>query len=83
MQISSGKVVWYVVGRFYTDANEYAFDAGFFPFIDGLPGSFFKDDNPNEGNAFFTFYADKFTGTSIQNGDVTATLFPVGSWNMS
>ena len=82
MNLFTGKVAWYVVGRFYTNANEEAFDAGYFSFINGLNGSFFKGSNVGEQSAFFTFYADKFTGTAIQNGNVAATLFPTGDWSM-
>lgn len=82
MQIPNGKVVWYVVGRFYTDANDNAFDAGYFPFIDGLSDFFVKGATENESSAYFTFYADKFTGTALQNGNVAATLFPPGDWCM-
>lgn len=82
MNSPTGSLSWYVIGRFYTDANNEAFDVGYFPHITGLTGPFFKGDTSNERTAFFTFYADKFTGTAIQNGNVAATLFPPGDWSM-
>lgn len=82
MNSLTGNVIWYVIGRFYTDTNNEAFDAGYFPFINGLPGPFFKGSTSNESTAFFTFYADKFAGVPIQNGNVAAALFPPGDWSM-
>jgi len=82
MKISTGQVVWYVMGRFYINAKNEAFDAGYFPFIDGLDGPFFKGDSENKSTAFFTFYADKFTPTAIQNGNLSTSLTPPGDWGM-
>lgn len=77
----SGTVCWYVIGRFYTDANGDSFDAGYLPYLSGFPEPFFAGAE-NEKQAYFTFCADKFTGTAFQNGNVSAVLFPPGNWTM-
>ncbi len=82
MKISTEKVIWYVVGRFYINSESEAFDAGYFSYIDGLKGPFFQGSDKNESTAFFTFYADKFTSTAIQNGNVSTSLTPPGNWSM-
>jgi len=78
----SGKTVWYVLGRMYTDANDRSFDAGFFTHIDGISAPFFKGKTEDETSAYFTFYADQFESRLIQNGDIAAALAPPGQWSM-
>lgn len=80
--IEAGKVAWYVTGRFYTDNKGRSFDVGYFPKIKGVEGDFFHSDTLNESSAWFTFYAEKFVGMDIVNGDVAMGIYPVGEWHM-
>ncbi|MGH1539346.1 MAG: hypothetical protein ACRBHB_02895 [Arenicella sp.] len=82
LTVEPGRVAWYVTGRFYTDQKSRSFDVGYFPKIKGIEGNFFDCDTPDESSAWFTFYADKFTGTSIVNGDVSMGIYPPGEWHM-
>ena len=81
--LPNGHVAWYVTGRFYTDAKGNSFDAGYFPEITGIKGSFFVPrDTPGEGSAYFTFSADPFSSTALSNGDVSIGVYPPGKWQL-
>lgn len=82
LSIAPGRVAWYVTGRFYTDSEGRSFDVGYFPQIKGIHGDFFDSRTPDESSAWFTFYADKFVGTDLVNGDVSMGIYPVGKWHM-
>ena len=81
--LQTGQVAWYVTGRFYVDAQKNAFDAGYFPIIKGIDAPFFKGATTHdETTAHFTFSAEKFTATSVSNGDVSMGIYPPGDWHL-
>lgn len=57
--------------------------AGYFAFVEGVPGPFFSG-NPGEATAFFTFRSDTLSLTSpIANGpDVSAIMFSPGTFTV-
>ena len=55
--------------------------AGYFTFMEGIPGPFFAG-LPSEATAFFTFRTTRFSTGIIQNGNVKALLHPPGSFTI-
>jgi hypothetical protein len=53
--------------------------AGYFTFIEGIPGPFFSGV-PSEATAFFTFTTALFSTIPVSNGNVTAFLHPPGNF---
>jgi hypothetical protein len=55
--------------------------AGYFTFIEGVPGPFFADPlPPSESTAFFTFTTTPFSTVRILNGNVSVLLHPPGNF---
>lgn len=79
-----GQNAWLGQARgFINPVNGTAQVAGYFAFVEGVPGSFFSG-NPSEATAFFTFRSDTLTLTPpIANGpDVSAIMFSPGTFTV-
>ncbi|MCP3142540.1 hypothetical protein [Pyxidicoccus xibeiensis] len=77
-------VAWYVTGRFYlsTDGKTVQ-DLGYFLHLEGLAGALFKDPKSmSEATARLTFRAVPFTSGTVQNGDLSLSVDPVGDFNL-
>jgi len=77
--ILPGEVAWYVTGRFYATEDETLFDAGYFLHLQGIGGEMFSGV-PGEATAYFTFLADPFTATPVQNGSLALGMDAVGDF---
>ena len=74
-------VVWYAVGRFYEAADGLQQDLGYFALLRGITGPLFSGP-VGEATAHFTFRAEPFRATAIQNGDLSVTLDATGSFSL-
>ncbi len=78
-RILPGEVAWYVTGRFYAGADGTLLDAGYFLHLQGIEGELFTG-KAGEGTARFTFLADPFTSSPVQNGDLSLGMDAVGEF---
>jgi hypothetical protein len=78
-RIPAGHVASHGLERdiFYADGTGEG--AGYFTFIEGIPGPFFAG-SPSEATAFFTFTTARFATVVIPNGNVSALLHPPGNF---
>lgn len=75
------ELAWYATGRFYQAKDDSLADYGYFlhlPFLD-VP---LFDGERGETHAHFTFAAEPFTATYLQNGTLTLGLDPVGEFSL-
>jgi len=75
------ELAWYATGRFYQAEDDALADYGYFlhlPFLD-VP---LFDGERCETHAHFTFAAQPFKATDIQNGTLTLGLDPVGEFSL-
>lgn len=77
--ILPGEVAWYVTGRFYAGEGGALLDAGYFLHLQGIGARMFTG-KPGEGTARFTFLADPFTSTPVQNGDLALGMDATGEF---
>jgi len=77
----TGKVVWYVTGRFYLSPNKTLEDAGYFIFLDGIKGDLFNGAI-GETTAHFTFRSQPFTSESVTNGAIKLALDTAGTFSL-
>jgi hypothetical protein len=77
--ILPGEVAWYVTGRFYAAEGGALLDAGYFLHLQGIEAQLFSG-KPGEGTARFTFLADPFTSTPVQNGDLALGMDAAGEF---
>jgi hypothetical protein len=75
--IPAGHVASHGIERDSVNADGTGEGAGYFTFIEGIPGPFFSG-GPSEATAFFTFTTAPFSTIPIPNGNVTALLHPPG-----
>jgi hypothetical protein len=79
--VPAGRVASHGLERDVVNADGTGEGAGYFTFIEGIPGPFFAG-SPGEGTAFFTFRTAPFSTQSIQNGRVAALLHPPGRFTI-
>ena len=75
------ELAWYATGRFYQAEDDALADYGYFlhlPFLD-VP---LFDGERGETHAHFTFAAQPFKATYLQNGTLTLGLDPVGEFSL-
>ena len=75
------ELAWYATGRFYQAEDDALADYGYFlhlPFLD-VP---LFDGERGETHAHFTFAAQPFKATYLQNGALTLGLDPVGEFSL-
>jgi len=75
------ELAWYATGRFYEAEDGALADYGYFlhlPFVD-MP---LFDGKRGETQAHFTFAAQPFKATYVQNGTLTLGLDPVGDFSL-
>jgi len=77
----TGKVVWYVTGRFYLSPNNTLEDAGYFLFLDGIKGGLFSGAI-GETTAHFTFRSQPFKSETVVNGALKLTLDTAGAFSL-
>jgi len=76
-----GQVASHGLERDALNADGTGEGAGYFTFIQGIPGPFFAGQ-PGEATAFFTFKTERFSTGVIRNGSVTALLHPPGRFTI-
>ena len=75
------ELAWYATGRFYQAEDDALADYGYFlhlPFVD-VP---LFDGERGETHAHFTFAAQPFKATYLQNGTLTLGLDPIGEFSL-
>jgi hypothetical protein len=77
--IPAGHVASHGLERDMVNADGTGQGAGYFTFIEGIPGPLFVS-LPSETTAFFTFTTATFSTISIPNGNVTALIHPPGNF---
>jgi hypothetical protein len=79
--IPAGHVASHGLERDIVNADGTGEGAGYFTFIEGIPGPFFANPlPPSEATAFFTFITAPFSTVRIPNGNVVALLHPPGNF---
>jgi hypothetical protein len=76
-EVPAGHVASHGIERDAINADGTGEGAGYFTFIEGIPGPFFSGA-PSEATAFFTFRSEPFSTSIISNGNVVALLHPPG-----
>ena len=79
--VPAGHVASHGLERDIVNADGTGAGAGYFTFIEGIPGPFFAG-SPSESTAFFTFRTEPFSTQRIPNGDVIALLHPPGRFTI-
>jgi hypothetical protein len=81
--IPTAQVFWSVTGRFYKAGNT-VFDTGYFVLINPLPfARMFSDPaQPSETTAYFTFSAEPFTTSTINNGGLALGIDDTGAFSV-
>ena len=75
------EVAWYVTGRFYRKTDLSLADYGYFLYLAGIQGPLFNGPE-SETSAHFTFAAEPFVATGLQNGALNLALDPVGEFSV-
>ena len=79
--VPGGHVASHGLERDVVNADGTGEGAGYFTFIEGIPGPLFTDPRaPSEATAFFTFTTAPFSTVRIVNGNVSALLHPPGNF---
>lgn len=76
-EVPAGHIASYGIERDAINADGTGEGAGYFTFIEGIPGPFFSGA-PSEATAYFSFRSEPFTTSVISNGNVVALLHPPG-----
>jgi hypothetical protein len=79
--VPAGHVVSHGLERDKVNRDGTGVGAGYFTFIEGIPGPFFAC-SPGEATAFFTFRTELFSTQRIPNGNVVALLHPPGRFTI-
>lgn len=79
--VPAGHVASHGLERDVVNADGTGMGAGYFTFIEGIPGPFFAG-SPSEVTAFFTFTTEPFSTQRIPNGDVISLLHPPGRFTV-
>ncbi len=83
--IGTARVAWYATGRFYVSGDGTLQDAGYFLHLGGIRGGLFRElpgGTQNEATALFTFYAEPWRASSVDNGDLSLSLAPPGDFTL-
>jgi hypothetical protein len=75
------ELAWYATGRFYAATDGSLADYGYFLHLPFLDAPLF-DGTPGETTAHFTFAAQPFRSSDVQNGTLTLGLDPVGTFSL-
>lgn len=84
-RIGAARVAWYATGRFYVGADGTLQDAGYFLHLGGLRGGMFRElpgGVKSEVTALFTFHAEPWRASSVDNGDLSLSLAPPGDFTL-
>lgn len=81
--LPTARVAWYALGRFWT-TDDRVFDAGYFAHLEPLSDhEMFLPGQPiSAGAAHFTFCAEPFVTTTIQDGPLALASDAVGSFSL-
>jgi hypothetical protein len=79
--VPAGHVASHGLERDIINADGTGEGAGYFTFIEGIPGPFFAG-SPSEATAFFTFRSAPFSTEVILNGAVVPLLHPPGRFTI-
>ncbi len=83
LPLPNGRVAWYALGRFYSLADGRVYDAGYFSLLEPvLPADMFAGGSIGPGSAHFTFFAEPFSNTTIQQGALTVSIASVGDFTL-
>lgn len=80
-EVPAGHVASHGVERDAINADGTGQGAGYFTFIEGIPGPFFSGAS-SEATAFFTFRSEPFSTSIVPNGTVVALLHPTGQFTV-
>jgi hypothetical protein len=92
-RIGAARVAWYATGRFYVSSGGMLQDAGYFLHLGGIRGGLFRElpgaaqaqaqaQAQNEATALFTFHAEPWCASSVDNGDLSLSLAPPGDFTL-
>jgi hypothetical protein len=84
-RISAARVAWYATGRFYVSGGGMLQDVGYFVRLGDIRGELFRvgaGGRQHEATALFTFHAEPWQATSVDNGDLSLSLAPPGDFTL-
>ena len=81
LQLLSAEIAWYVTGRFYVATDGSVADYGYFLKLAGIDAALFAGA-PGAATAHFTFAAQPFVPSSVQNGALSLALDPAGEFSV-
>lgn len=83
--MGAARVAWYATGRFYVSSDGTLQDAGYFLHLGGIRGDLFRESPgmaKSEVTALFTFHAEPWSASSVDNGDLSLSLAPPGNFTL-
>jgi hypothetical protein len=83
-RIGAARVAWYATGRFYVSSGGALQDVGYFLRLGEISAVFgaVPGGTQHAATAMFTFHAEPWQATSVDNGDLSLSLAPPGDFTV-